>query len=226
MVVFDKLYTYDRPRNRTMLLLDIIVKMLVISGVALVALWIASEVLFRGRLFDLKLEFLQIRNSFGFNPSESASIYDPVPVSFAYVGVGVGFLGGILMYAGPILMNLVLAPPGGKLRNRVINDDEFAETTYECGETPIGSGQVQVNLQYYSFALVFIMFDIITALTLMFALVFSLGSGTTGTLNFGSLAFTPTSNDVFLQVLAVLFFILTPLLVLGFWLKKKAILWQ
>ena len=104
----------------------------------------------------------------------------------------------------------------------VVNDDEYADTTYECGETPIGTGQAQINLQYYSFALVFIMFDIITALTLMFAIVFS----STSFMVVEGIPFTPSTGDVILQIVAILFFVLSPLLVLGLWLRKKAILWQ
>lgn len=225
MVTFDKLYTYDKPRNRTALFIDTLVKFIVLSGVGLFALWIASEVLFKGNLFGIDLSFLRITNPQA-PGNTGTSITNPIPTSLAYVGLGVGFLGGSVMYIVPVLMNFILAPPGGRLRTKVIGDDQFAETTYECGEDPIGSGHGQVNLQYYSFALVFVMFDVITALTLMFALVFSLGSGVNTPLTFGNLTYTPTVDDVAVQIIAILFFILSPLLVLGFWLKKKAILWQ
>jgi NADH:ubiquinone oxidoreductase subunit 3 (subunit A) len=229
MVVFDKLYTYEKPRNRRMFYIDSLMKFFILSGIGIVAIWVASEILFKGVFLGQDLSFLRITNpqAPGNDISGNANaLYNPVPVHLAYVGLGVGFLGGAVMYIVPILTNFILAPPGGKLRVKVVDDDQFAETTYECGEDPIGSGHGQVNLQYYSFALVFIMFDIITALTLMFALVFSLGQGTTGTLTFGSVVFTPTTNDVIIQIVAILLFITSPLLVLGFWLKKKAILWQ
>ena len=222
MVHFDKLYTYDRPRNRKMFWIDSIAKLFILSGVGLVALWIASEVLFKGSLFGIDLKFLWITNPYA-PGNTGASPLNPVPIAAAYAGLGVGFLGGAVMYAVPVIINFILAPPGGKARTLVVADDEFAGTTYECGEDPIGSGHGQVNLQYYSFALVFIMFDIITALTLMFALVFSF----TGQLTFpGMTVYTPTQDDIILQIFAILMFIVSPLLVLGFWLKKKAILWQ
>lgn len=225
MVNFDKLYTYDKPRNRTAFYIDSIMKFFVLSGVVLVALWIASEVLFKGNLFGIDFSFLRITNIHA--PGYTGdSVNTPVPVSLAYVGLGIGFLGGAIMYIAPILLAFILAPPGGKARTLVVNDDQFAETTYECGEEPKGSGHGQVNLQYYSFALVFVIFDIITALTLMFALVFSLGAGVDTSLTFGSLTYIPTADDVILQIVAILFFVLSPLLVLGFWLRKKAILWQ
>lgn len=221
MVHFDKLYTYDRPRNRTMFWIDSIAKFIVLSGVGLVALWVASEILLKGSFLGFPLKFLVITNPQA-PGNTSANILDPIPVTTAYVGLGVGFLGGAVMYIVPVIMNFILAPPGGKLRTVVVPDDEYADTTYECGEDPIGSGHGQVNLQYYSFALVFIMFDIITALTLMFAVVFSY----TGSLTFAGIPYSPSQSDIILQILAILMFILSPLLVLGFWLKKKAILWQ
>ena len=221
MVHFDKLYTYDKPRNRTMFWIDSIAKFFILSGVGLVALWVASEVLFKGTLFGMDLNILWITNPQA-PGNTSANVLNPVPISAAYAGLGVGFLGGAVMYAVPVIINFILAPPGGRLRTQVVADDEFAGTTYECGEDPIGTGHGQVNLQYYSFALVFIMFDIITALTLMFALVFSF----TGQLSFGGMTYTPTQDDIILQIFAILMFIVSPLLVLGFWLKKKAILWQ
>ena len=223
MVHFDKLYTYDKPRNRRMFWIDSILKLIILSGVGLVGLWVISELLFaRGTtVFGFDLGFLQITNP---QAPGYSNILNPVPIQLAYVGLGVGFLGGAVMYIVPVIVNFILAPPGGKLRTRVVSDDAFADTTYECGEDPIGSGHGQVNLQYYSFALVFIMFDIITALTLMFALVFSFS----GSITFAPItnSYTPNANDIGLQIFAILLFILSPLLVLGFWLKKKAILWQ
>jgi NADH:ubiquinone oxidoreductase subunit 3 (subunit A) len=227
MVTFDRLHTYEKPRNKTMLLIDTILKIVIISGVALFVIWVVSEILLKGRFLGMDLKYLQIANPFGHHPDPLVTdIKEPVPVYFAYIGLLIGLLGGIGLYVAPVMINFILAPPGGKLRTLVVDDDEYADTTYECGESPIGTGQVQINLQYYSFALVFIMFDIITALTLMFAVVFSFGSGTGGSLVVEGVPFTPSVNDVFLQVGAVLFFILSPLLVLGLWLRKKAILWQ
>lgn len=221
MVHFDKLYTYDRPRNRTMFWVDSILKLVILSGISLVGIWVISELLFaKGTtVFGINLGFLQITN-----PQAPGNSYNPVPIQTAYVGLGVGLLGGTVMYVVPVIINFILAPPGGKLRTRVVSDDQFADTTYECGEDPIGSGHGQVNLQYYSFALVFIIFDIITALTLMFALVFSFTNGPL--FIFSGTYYTPTFDDMLVQIFAVLLFILSPLLVLGFWLRKKAILWQ
>ena len=228
MVNFDKLYTYDKPRNRNMYYLDILMKLIIIGGAGLVGLWFISEILFVGKIFGIDVSFLRITNQQApgnaLNPS--AVINNPVPIAAAYAGLGVGFLGGAVMYVVPVILNLILAPPGGKLRTQVVDDDQYADTTYECGEPPLGSGHGQVNLQYYSFALVFIMFDIITALTLMFALVFSLGMGVNTTINVNGISYTPDSSAVVTQIIAILFFVLSPLFVLGFWLKKKAILWQ
>jgi len=46
-------------------------------------------------------------------------------------------------------------------------------TTYECGESPIGEANVQFNFQYYMFAIIFVIFDIITVFLMIWALAFS-----------------------------------------------------
>ena len=38
------------------------------------------------------------------------------------------------------------------------------EMTYECGETPVGSGWLRFNLRFYVVALVFVLFDVELAL--------------------------------------------------------------
>jgi NADH:ubiquinone oxidoreductase subunit 3 (subunit A) len=46
------------------------------------------------------------------------------------------------------------------------------ETTYECGETPIGQAQVQFHVQFYIYAIIFVVFDIVTVFLLLWALGF------------------------------------------------------
>ncbi len=38
--------------------------------------------------------------------------------------------------------------------------NRFKNTTYECGKEPIGSAQVQFNISYYLYAIVFVLFDV------------------------------------------------------------------
>lgn len=46
------------------------------------------------------------------------------------------------------------------------------ETTYECGEPPMGSAMIQFHFQYYMFAIIFLIFDIVTILLLLGAMVY------------------------------------------------------
>jgi len=56
---------------------------------------------------------------------------------------------------------------------RTDKHDPRGETTYECGEIPIGEAQIQFHFQYYMFAIIFVAFDLITVFILMWALVFT-----------------------------------------------------
>ncbi len=50
--------------------------------------------------------------------------------------------------------------------------DPAKETTYECGEPPVGSSWVRFDMRFYSVALVFLIFDVEVALIYPWALVF------------------------------------------------------
>jgi NADH:ubiquinone oxidoreductase subunit 3 (subunit A) len=45
--------------------------------------------------------------------------------------------------------------------------------TYECGEVPIGEAQIQFHFQFYMFAIIFVVFDLITVFLLIWALDFT-----------------------------------------------------
>ncbi|MEW5946959.1 MAG: NADH-quinone oxidoreductase subunit A [bacterium] len=45
------------------------------------------------------------------------------------------------------------------------------ETTYECGEVPVGAAWVQFNICYYIFALIFVIFDVETVFIYPWAVV-------------------------------------------------------
>jgi NADH-quinone oxidoreductase subunit A len=48
--------------------------------------------------------------------------------------------------------------------------------TYECGETPIGTADIQYNVRFYIYALLFVIFDVETIFLFPWALVYrSLG---------------------------------------------------
>jgi NADH-quinone oxidoreductase subunit A len=44
--------------------------------------------------------------------------------------------------------------------------------TYECGEVPEGAGQVQYNVRYFIFALIFVLFDVEVIFLFPWAVVF------------------------------------------------------
>jgi len=56
---------------------------------------------------------------------------------------------------------------------RTDKHDPRGETTYECGEVPIGEAQIQFHFQYYMFAIIFVAFDLVTVFILLWALVFA-----------------------------------------------------
>ncbi|MFX1505236.1 MAG: NADH-quinone oxidoreductase subunit A [Promethearchaeota archaeon] len=79
---------------------------------------------------------------------------------------------GIFLIAGlasPIVIKIVqylLAPNIPRLK--------AATATYECGEKPIGDAQVRYNVQFFAFAIVFVIFDILTIFFLLWAYAFQI----------------------------------------------------
>jgi len=77
---------------------------------------------------------------------------------------------GIFLIAGlasPIAIKIIqyiLAPNIPRLK--------AATATYECGEKPIGTAQVRFNAQFFTFAVVFVVFDIFVVLFLLWAFAF------------------------------------------------------
>ncbi|MBR2254774.1 MAG: NADH-quinone oxidoreductase subunit A [Candidatus Methanomethylophilaceae archaeon] len=50
---------------------------------------------------------------------------------------------------------------------------QWMETTYECGSEPIGEAHVQFRFQYYAFALIFVVFDLVATFLMIWAVSFS-----------------------------------------------------
>ena len=71
-----------------------------------------------------------------------AATWTPVIVG---VAVGIGFIASTLFVAN------LLAP---RIRTRT------KQTVYECGMVPIGQGWNQMNLRYYLYAILFLIFEI------------------------------------------------------------------
>ena len=59
---------------------------------------------------------------------------------------------------------------------RPANPQPIKLETYECGETPIGSAEIQYNVRFYIYALLFVVFDVEAIFLFPWALVYrSLG---------------------------------------------------
>ena len=88
-------------------------------------------------------------------------------VALGYLFAAIFFLGG----CGFVLFSLTLADAlnalfmrGRSMKNKL--------TTYESGETPIGSAWVQYPLAFYIFALLFVAFDVDIVFILSWAVIF------------------------------------------------------
>ena len=112
---------------------------------------------------------------------------------------------GIFLIAGlasPIAIKLIqyiLAPNIPRLK--------AASATYECGEKPIGTAQVRFNAQFFTFAVVFVVFDILVVLFLLWAYAFRVVSA--------------------LQTTTIVIGIFASLVLIGviFWMKKGTMNW-
>ena len=50
---------------------------------------------------------------------------------------------------------------------------QWMEATYECGSEPIGDAHVQFRFQYYAFAIIFVVFDLVATFLMIWAVAFS-----------------------------------------------------
>lgn len=69
----------------------------------------------------------------------------PYAAVYLFVGAGLAFGGGALIAAKLLRPSL---PYARKL------------TTYECGIKPVGTTEVKLNIRFYVFALLFVIFDV------------------------------------------------------------------
>ena len=88
-------------------------------------------------------------------------------VASGYLYAAIFFLGGCAFVLGGLtfadLLNAIL------LRRKPAKDKL---TTYESGETPIGSAWIQYPLAFYVFALLFVAFDVDIVFILSWAVIF------------------------------------------------------
>jgi NADH-quinone oxidoreductase subunit A len=112
---------------------------------------------------------------------------------------------GIFLIAGlasPIAIKLIqyiLAPNIPRLK--------AATATYECGEKPIGTAQVRFNAQFFTFAVVFVVFDILVVLFLLWAYAFRV------------------VNALQTTMIVIGIFALLVLIGVVFWMKKGTMNW-
>ncbi|HLY30426.1 MAG TPA: NADH-quinone oxidoreductase subunit A [Ktedonobacterales bacterium] len=88
-------------------------------------------------------------------------------VAIGYLFAGVFFLGGCIF----VLASLFAAD----MLNRMLLKRRTTKnklTTYESGETPIGTAWVQYPLAFYIFALLFVAFDVDIVFILSWAVIF------------------------------------------------------
>ena len=84
-----------------------------------------------------------------------------------YISAFVLFNLGVITVIIFVLLNKFLAP---KRDNSKEIEGLSAFIAYECGEVPIGEAQTRFNFQYYVFALIFVIFDVVTSFLLAWAL--------------------------------------------------------
>jgi NADH-quinone oxidoreductase subunit A len=70
-----------------------------------------------------------------------------------WIFIGLFLLIGLVFPAAPIIMAAILAPK---------KPNALKTETYECGIETVGEAWVQFKIQYYIFALVFVVFDVET----------------------------------------------------------------
>lgn len=49
----------------------------------------------------------------------------------------------------------------------------WQDKTYECGSEPIGQARVQFRFQYYSFGIIFVVFDLVATFLMIWSVAFS-----------------------------------------------------
>lgn len=83
------------------------------------------------------------------------------------------------------------------------------EETYECGELPEGDARIQFNFQYYIFALIFVVFDVIVVFLIVWALAYA--------------SFTPDMKVSSLIAVALFLFII--FVAVSYSLRKERRIW-
>lgn len=80
-----------------------------------------------------------------------------------YTGVAVFLAVGAVFVAVTLLIGRLLRPH---------NPYPEKLAPYECGEIPVGDGQIKFHIRYYIYALIFVIFDVETVFLYPWAVVF------------------------------------------------------
>ncbi|MHA2299046.1 MAG: NADH-quinone oxidoreductase subunit A [Candidatus Hodarchaeales archaeon] len=116
-------------------------------------------------------------------------------------------LGAVVFFVA-LILNLILMPWSFLKKNKKPKD-WLGKVPVECGETDVkGAGMIQFGFQYYPFALVYIVFDVVGVFLMLWALMYGVAS------------------DPLLYLVAIILFLLGPLASLFYWLKKEKIKWS
>lgn len=126
-------------------------------------------------------------------------MYDP-----ELTHLGIFLIAGLASPVAIKVIQLILSPSIPRLKR--------ANTTYECGEKPIGDARIRYNFQFFTFAIVFVIFDILSILFLIWAYSYKDNISTT--------------YDLLLYSSPIVVFTGVLLMGLLFWFKKNVLVWE
>ena len=122
-----------------------------------------------------------------------------------YISAFILFILGVLTVVAFMFLNQALGPKR-KLDNQI--DGLGAFIAYECGEVPIGDAQTRFNFQYYVFALIFVIFDVVTSFLLAWAL---------------SVRYIDTEDQLTTTMIMAAIFVALLMVGFGYWWKRNAL---
>lgn len=133
-------------------------------------------------------------------------VQNMIPILEQYLSALILFILAVVTVVAFILINKFMAPKRSTT-NQFEGINSFV--AYECGEVPIGEAQSRFNFQYYVFALVFVVFDVVSSLLVAWALI--INDSTTDSIA------VVISASVFVVILLVGFI---------YWWKRNALRWM
>lgn len=129
-----------------------------------------------------------------------------IPILEQYLSALILFILAVVTVVAFILINKFMAPKRNTT-NQFEGINSFV--AYECGEVPIGEAQSRFNFQYYVFALVFVVFDVVSSLLVAWALIIN-----------------DSTTDSIAVVIAAAVFVIILLVGFLYWWKRNALRWM